>query len=69
MDWVCVLLVAVSVRYGAVCARALFVMLCVICVLCIRMCCDMCVCVDWMSHVPGRSGCSLRLSCGLVCVA
>ena len=45
MDWVCVLLVAVSVRYGAVCARALFVMLCVICVLCIRMCCDMYVCV------------------------
>ena len=65
MDWVCVLLVAVSVRYGAVCARALFV----IAVCCVYGCADMCVCVDWMSHVPGRSGCSLRLSCGLVCVA
>lgn len=45
MDWVCVLLVAVSVRYGAVCARALFVICCVLSVCCVYGCAVTCMCV------------------------
>ena len=65
MDWVCVLLVAVSVRYGAVCARALFVICCVLSVCCVYGCAVTCMCVCVWTVVSADAGrCSVRLALG-----